>query len=81
MPYLGIFGLGFEKNYVIFETSTFEFAKIKSFMLKKKKEKQRTNSVLFGIFFNWNFKKLLSYLKSAPSNLPKCNVSCKPKKS
>ena len=51
MPYLGIFGLGFEKNYVIFETSTFEFAKIKSFMLKKKKEKQRTNSVLFGYFF------------------------------
>ena len=51
MPYLGIFGLGFEKNYVIFETSTYEFAKMKSFMLKEKRKKNRGLTVSYlGIF-------------------------------
>ena len=35
MPYLVIFRLKFENNYVIFEFSTFEFVKIQNFMLNK----------------------------------------------
>ena len=38
MPYLGIFGLEFDKKTIIlFEISTAEFVKIQSFMLKGKK--------------------------------------------
>ena len=33
-----------------------------------------------GIFLGWNFKKLMSYLKSVPSNLSNSKASCKKKK-
>ena len=36
MPYLGIFGLKFEKAVAIFQISTFGFVKIQSFKLKGK---------------------------------------------
>ena len=32
---------------------------------------------VFSLLSGWNFKKLLSYLKSAPSNLSLCKISQK----
>ena len=34
MPFLGIFGLGFEKNNAIFEISTLEFVELQKFVKK-----------------------------------------------
>ena len=36
MPYLGIFGLKFEENIIIFEISTLEFVEIQNFAKKEK---------------------------------------------
>ena len=63
MPDLCIFGLRFESNIVIFETNTLEFVYLQHFAKK-------TKMLKFGIKFQ-NFRKLLSYLKSATSN--QCN--------
>ena len=30
-----------------------------------------------GVFFDWNLKRILSYMKSAPSNLSNCKISRK----
>ena len=35
--------------------------------------------LLFGYFWGYNFKKLLSYFKSAPSNLSNCKLLLKNK--
>ena len=47
MSFLGTFRPEYEKAIVIFEISTFEFAKMSSFMLKKK-NKFGTKIALFG---------------------------------
>ena len=36
MPYLGIFGLEFENNIVMFEISTLEFFQLQNFVKKQK---------------------------------------------
>ena len=78
MPYLGTFMPEFEKTIVIFEISTFEFVKIQSFKLKKNKLNLKPKLSYMGIL-DWNLKKLLLYLKSAPSNLSYCKASYKKK--
>ena len=49
-------------------------------LMLKKKNKLRTEISLFEIFYTGICKQLLSYLKSAPSNLSKSKVFCKKKK-
>ena len=66
MPDLCIFALESENNIVIFEISTLEFAELQTFAKKQK--------CLILVFLGENFRKLLSYLKSAPSNMPNCKV-------
>ena len=66
---MSIFGLEFENDIVIFEISTLEFVYLKNFVKKQK--------CLIWVFLGSNFKELLSYLKSAPSNLSNCNISWK----
>ena len=46
MPYLGIFGLEFENNIIIFKVSTLEFVKLR----KMKTSKFGTKNALFGYF-------------------------------
>ena len=70
-PYLSTFRPKFEKTIAIFEISTFEFLNMQSFMLKKWKWDQNYHIL---VFLDWNLPKLLSYLKSAPSSLPKMNL-------
>ena len=36
LPYLGIFGLEFEDNFIIFEFSTLDFVKLQNFAKKQK---------------------------------------------
>ena len=57
----------FEKNIVIFEINTLEFVLLQSFM-KKWKFLNLGQKYLISIFLGKNLKKILSYLKSAPSN-------------
>ena len=45
MPYLGIFGLEFENNTVIFETNKFEFIYL------QKRSKFGTKNALFGYYW------------------------------
>ena len=51
LPSLGIFGLDFHKDFVIFEISSFEIVKMQSFMLKKKIDlRQKLPSLgIFGL--------------------------------
>ena len=49
MLYLGIFGLEFENNTVIFETNTFEFIYLQNFA--KKRSKFGTKNALFGYYW------------------------------
>ena len=49
--------------------------------IKTQKKTFGTEKTLFRYFGVVNLKNLLSYLKSAPSNFPKCNISCKNKTS
>ena len=52
MPHLGTFRPEFEEVIVIFEISTFEFGKMQSFMLQKKKmERKMSYFSLFGLEF------------------------------
>ena len=61
MPYFDTFRSELEKAIVIFEISTFEFV-----------FKNWDQNCLIWLFFYWNFKKLLSCLKSAPLNFLNC---------
>ena len=92
MPDLGIFGLEFENNIVIFEISTFEFVYLQNLAEKQKCLNLGTKmllgifdqkcliwiflfkNALFGYFWGRILKILLSYLKSAPSNLSNCKI-------
>ena len=55
MPYSGIFRLEFESSIVIFEISTLEFAKPRTFE-KKQKSNFRPKTSYFG-FFGLEFEK------------------------
>ena len=48
MPHLGILGLEFEKNIVIFEISTLAFSLIAKFCEKMKMSKFEAKNNLFG---------------------------------
>ena len=50
MSYLGIFGLEFDKNIVIFEISTAEFAKLQNFRGKQKWLNLGSKMPYLGIF-------------------------------
>ena len=78
MPYLRIFGLKFLKTIVIFEISTLKFVKLQNFP-KKQKCLNLGPKMPYWVFLGYNFKKLLSYLKSATSNLSNCKFREKTK--
>ena len=71
MPYLGIFGMEFEKVIVKINIKTLELFLKAEFCAKMKvfkyKTKFRTKNALFGLILSWNLKILLLFLKSAPS--------------
>ena len=82
MPYLGALGSHFEKplSYLKSAPSKLSYGKVWCFMpriclipkfreKKKKVSKFGIKNALFGYFWARILKKLLSYLKSAPSNL------------
>ena len=57
MPYLSVLARNFGKAIVIFEISTLEFVLLQSFVQKVKFPCQ------ISVFWGWNLKILLSYLK------------------
>ena len=61
MPNLRIFGLEFENIILMFQIIVLEFVLMQSLVQKF--------ICLILVFLGWNLKKLLSYLKSAPSSL------------
>ena len=69
---LGVYRPELKNTMVILEISTIESVKIQSFTLKLKKK----FGTKIGYFWPGIWKKLLSYLKSAPSNLSIFKVSC-----
>ena len=71
--------LKFLDSPLIIKVTTLLFAKMRSFILKKKNY-TLVQSCLVSILFKWNLKKVFSCLKSASSNLSKCKVLCKTKK-
>ena len=60
------------------EISTFEFIKMQTFVQEEKSLNLRPKMSLFSIF-RLKFGKMLSYLKSAISNLPNANFRVKVK--
>ena len=89
MPFLGIFdpkcliwvflGKNLKKTIVIFEISTLKCVYLQNFTKKKQNAYIWDQKCLIWIFLDWNLKTILSYLKSAPSNLPTCKISRKNK--
>ena len=79
LPYLGIFGLEFEKHIVIFEISTFEFIYMQSFMLNKKKLNLGPKLPFVGIFA-LEFEKTIVIFENSTLKFVKKKVSCKRKK-
>ena len=67
---LCISGLEFENKIVILEISTLKFVKLQNF-LKKEKNLNLGPKIRYLGIFGLDFKKLLSYMKSAPSNFSK----------
>ena len=65
MSYLGTIWPEFKKTIAIFEISAFDFAKMESFMLKRK-NKILDRKCLIWVFLDWHLKILLWYLKSTP---------------
>ena len=55
MPYLGIFGLEFEKIVLIFEISTLKFVWLQNFVKKQKWVKTDQKWVI-RVFLSWNLK-------------------------
>ena len=87
-PYLGFCGKNFKKAIAIFEIS---ISNLSSCKISRKNKNTwiwdqkcliwifLTKNALFGYFWARILKKLLSYLKSAPSNLSICKISRKNK--
>ena len=74
MTYLGIFGIEFKKKTLfIYEISTLKFLKLKNFA-KNKIPYIWHQKCLISVFLGYSFKKVLSYFKSAPLNLPNCKT-------
>ena len=73
MPFLDIFGQEFLKPIVIFEISTLKFVYLQNFTEKQKCLNLGPKTPDLGIL-GWNLKTILSYLKSAPSNLSDCKI-------
>ena len=69
-----IFGLEFEKQIVIFEISTLEFIYLQNFVKKRKCLNLGPKIPYLGIF-RLEFESILSYTKSAPSNLANRKIS------
>ena len=67
MPYFGNFGPEFWKAILLFAISA--SCQLTKFCKKANLPKFKKKSALFGYFWRRISKKLLSYLKSAPSNL------------
>ena len=65
---LGSFGLEFENNIVIFEISTLNFSNYE-ILQRNKNAYIWDHKCLIWVALGWNMKTILSYLKSAPSNL------------
>ena len=83
LNYKGLIGVSLswnlDKTIVIVKVSHIEFFKITIFA-KQKNFDRWTKTALFEYFYIKIWKKLLSYLKSAPSIILKCKVSVKSKK-
>ena len=75
---LRILGLQFESTIVIFEISVLEFVLLQS-LVQKQKSLNLVPKMPYFDFLGWNLKIILSYLKSAPSNLSNCKISRKNK--
>ena len=79
MRYLGIFGLEYKKKAIVifmaYVITNMTYV-IYKFHVKTKIVKYGTKPALFGYFG-----KQFSYMKSAPSNLPDCKLSCRNKNS
>ena len=73
MPFLVFLGKNFRKTIVTFEIRTLKFVYLQNFMKKQKCPNLEPKMPYLGIF-GWNFKKLLSYLISAASNLSKMGL-------
>ena len=72
-------GKNFKKTISKLKTSTLKFVCLQNFMRKKKCLNLGTK-MLIWVFWAWNLKTILSYLKSAPSYLSTCKFSRKEKK-
>ena len=77
---LGIFWPRISKRYCHFWNQCPWFCLIAKFQEIIKMPKFGTKSLMW-VFWDRNFKKLLSYLKSVPSNLSNCKISWKNKHS
>ena len=73
------FRLKFEKANVIFEINAFEFIQIPK--VEQNNNHNSNNKKFDQKCLSWVFWSVLLYLKSTPSNLSKCKVWCKNKKS
>ena len=69
MPYFGIFGLEFSKNYCHIRNQHPQIRIIAKFCEIMKMAKFGAKNALLRYFWARVFKKLLSYWKSLPSNL------------
>ena len=67
---LEIFGPEFKNNVVILEFSALELAYLQN-LAEELNVYTRDQKCFIWVFSDWNFKKLLSYLKSVPLILPK----------
>ena len=70
IPGFGIFEIVFENNIVIFNITALELSKCE-ILWKNKNAEVLDKKCLIWVFLGKNFKKLFSYLKSAPSNFSK----------
>ena len=83
MPYLGIFWAGISKKIVIFQINSLEFVEFVAKFCEKTKILKLwvflTKNAFLGYFWARIKKKLLSYLKSTPSNFSNSKISRKNK--
>ena len=75
VPYLGMFVLEFYKTFAVFEISTLELVNYQIFADKRNCLYFRLKGPSFGIIRLEFLKKVLSYLKLAPSNLSIWKIS------
>ena len=75
----GYFWAGILENYRHILNQHLRICLNQKFCEETKMPKFGTKNVWFGVFLNWNLKTILSYLKSAPSNLSNCKISRKNK--